>query len=439
MTDPRQADLDWLYAREPKDPKRPRIQTEPYDVEEWVEPVSPAQMPPDATQADAESVVQIQRPSARVPASDRPASDRRIVDRPAADRRVSSRPVSSRTADAARPMTAPPAGGAVRTSRRRRPPRLVRLLRLPLILLAAWLVWLVAVPINALGQMRTVTESTSAERLAKQPGTAILLVGSDARTHEPGYQPQEGDEDITNARADTIMLLYRPPRGQSVLVSLPRDSYVPIPGYGQDKLNAAYAYGGTPLLMDTVEQVTGVQLDGYLEIGFGGFTQLVDAVGGVEVCPTEYFWDGYTNLELPPGCHQLNGEQALSYVRMRYTDPRGDIGRAERQREVVNKVVAKAARPASVINPFTYWKLSKAMAAMLQRGDQTGNGDLFAAGLGMMDLARGKGVSLAVPISNPAGFTPEGASVVIWDRENALQLFDEISRGDTSQVGRFAG
>ena len=303
--------------------------------------------------------------------------------------------------------------------------------------LAAWLIFLIATPVYALGQMAEVDQSGSSERPPRQPGTATLLVGTDARDPGPGYQPVPGDEDLTSVRADTIMLLYRPPTGRSVLVSLPRDSYVPIPGFGQDKLNAAYAYGGPALLAETVELVTGVRLDGYLEIGFDGFASLVNAVGGVEVCTDIALQDDFSGLDLPVGCSTLDGTQALAYVRMRYADPRGDIGRAERQREVIGKVVSQAASPISVLNPFRYWNLNMAGARMLTRGNETGVLDLLGAARALVGVASGDGLSLVVPIADPAGISDTGASVVIWDRENALALFDEIGRGDTSQLDRF--
>lgn len=308
-----------------------------------------------------------------------------------------------------------------------------------LLALVAWLIFLVVTPIYALGRMAEVDQSGSAERPPRQPGTATLLVGTDGRTPGSGYEPVPGDEDLTIVRADTIMLLYQPPTGRSVLVSLPRDSYVPIPGFGQDKLNAAYAYGGPALLTETVELVTGIRLDGYLEIGFDGFANLVDAVGGVEVCTDIPLQDDFSGLDLPAGCSELGGPQALAYVRMRYADPRGDIGRAERQREVIGKVVGQAASPISVLNPFRYWNLNMAAARMLTRGDETGVFDLLGAARALVGVAGGDGLSLVVPIADPAGVSEDGASVVIWDRENALAMFDEISRGDTSQLDRFLG
>lgn len=402
----RQADLDWLYGREPAAAPGPGHV-----------PAPPGDRPRIATPA-YDSAALPQRP-ARTPQPPQPHHRQTGPSQP--------HPPKTQ-AQQHQPQA--------QTARRPRP---LRLLRLLLILVLAWLVYLVATPVYALSRMHTVDQWESAARQRRQPGTAVLLVGSDARDPGPGYQPVPGDEELTAVRADTIMLLYQPRRGRPVLVSLPRDSYVPIPGFGQGKLNAAYAYGGPALLNQTVELVTGVQLDGYLEIGFDGFANLVDAVGGIEVCPEMALQDPYSGLDIPAGCSKLEGHQALAYVRMRYADPRGDIGRIERQREVIGKVVAKAARPSSVLNPLRYWRLNMAASKMLTRGDQTGFGDLLGAARGLIGVAAGEGLSLVVPIADPAGWSEEGESVVIWDRENALALFDEISRGDTSRLDRFAG
>src|SRR4029077_11604164 len=103
----------------------------------------------------------------------------------------------------------------------------------------------------------------------------------------------------------------------TTMVSIPRDSYVPIPGYGEDKINAAFAAGGAQLLAQTVERATGIRLDHYAEIGFDGFAVLVDAVGGVTMCPTEPISDPLAGIERPAGCQRLGGGAAPRLVRPR--------------------------------------------------------------------------------------------------------------------------
>src|SRR5699024_10809470 len=113
-----------------------------------------------------------------------------------------------------------------------------------------------------------------------------LLVGSDSRQ---GLSEEDQAElgtggDVGIGRTDTIMLLHIPRSGSAQLVSIPRDSYVNVPGFGSDKINAAFTYGGPQLLAQTVEEATGVGIDHYAEIGMGGLANVVDSVGGVEIC-----------------------------------------------------------------------------------------------------------------------------------------------------------
>ena len=146
-----------------------------------------------------------------------------------------------------------------------------------------------------------------ADRPAEGKGTTWLLVGSDSRQ---GLTPEQQAElgtggDIGNGHTDTIMLVHMPAPWSdtaTTMVSIPRDSYVEIPDYGTDKINAAFAFGGAALLAQTVEQATGMRLDHYAEVEFDGFARLVDAVGGVTMCPPEPISDPLAGIDLPAGC-----------------------------------------------------------------------------------------------------------------------------------------
>ena len=133
--------------------------------------------------------------------------------------------------------------------------------------------------------------------------------------------------------------------GPNLLLSIPRDSIVDIPGHGNTKINAAYAYGEAPLLVQTIEQNTGIRIDDYVEIGMGGVADLVDAVGGIEVCPKENMKDKLAGLDIKKGCQEVDGTTALAYARSRHTAATGDIDRVRRQREVVAAVGSKALSP----------------------------------------------------------------------------------------------
>ncbi len=425
----RQADLDWLYAGNPPVEESPATQS-----------AAPAAVAPPAAEADVAARASLKSGVDPKPA---PKARPRVTPQPAAvdddikRSRPQSRPARKAAVDAdlARPV-------ASRGSRRSRPRPIRtarRIFRTLVLLVLAWIVFLVAVPVHTLSTMTHTPGVPAGARPPRQPGTAILLVGTDSRE---GLSQEErerlGTGDAEGHRADTMMLLYKPLRGRSVLVSLPRDSWVTIPGQGENKLNAAYALGGPALLQQTIEQNTGVRIDGYLEIGFGGFANLIDAVGGVEVCLEKPMQDDLAHIDLPAGCQTLDGAKALGYVRMRYSDPKGDLGRAERQREVISKVVAKVAKPATFINPFRYWGVNKAVGKTMASSEDTGNGDLLAAGLGVINIAKRDGLSVQVPIANASGWSPDGQSIVIWDDTLAAQMFDEIARGDTSKMERFA-
>ena len=322
----------------------------------------------------------------------------------------------------------------------RRRHRLRRTLLTLLVLLVAWVVYIVAVPIKAWSDMPQVSWVPAGTRPANQPGTAILLVGSDSRSDLTQAEKDAlGTGDADGGRTDTIMILYVPPVGKSVLISVPRDSYVTIPGYGKDKINAAYSYGGPQLLVQTVEDFSGLRIDGYMEIGFDGFANVVDAVNGINVCLDAPIDDDKAAINLPAGCQTLDGAKALGYVRHRYGDPEGDLGRAKRQREVVAKVGNKLKSPSTVLNPVRWWKVNKALSGAFTRGEGTGPGELIALGRGMLSVASGKGYTVQVPVADSAGWSDDGTqSVVILDSTRTQAMFSALAKGDTSTMGEYA-
>jgi LCP family protein required for cell wall assembly len=220
-------------------------------------------------------------------------------------------------------------------------------------------------------------------------------------------------------------LLHVPSSGPSTMVSLPRDSYVPIPGHGRNKLNAAYAFGGAPLLAQTVERVTGIRLDHYAEIGFGGFVGMTDAVGGVELCPKRNIRDKKSGLRVQKGCQEMDGGTALAYVRARYFDPKGDLGRVERQQEFLGAVFAEATRPTTLINPFKLVALGNAGTTALTVDERDGPIDLLRFAFAMKAISAGKGTKTTVPVADANYRTPAG-SAVRWDRDKALELFRSL-------------
>jgi LCP family protein required for cell wall assembly len=263
------------------------------------------------------------------------------------------------------------------------------------------------------------------DRPAPGGGTNWLLVGSDSREDLSTEQQQDlaTGGDVGIGRTDTILLVHLSALGSSTattLVSIPRDSYVPIPGHGKDKINVAFSLGGAPLLAQTVEQATGVHLDHYAEVGFRGFAALVDALGGVTVCPTEPIRDPLAGLDLPAGCQQLDGRSALGYVRTRAT-PRADLDRMVNQRQFMSALLHRAQSPTVWLNPWRWYGVPRAAAGALtvDRGDHAW--DLARLGWAL----RGRATALTVPISE---FTDNGVgSVVVWNHDAARELFEALA------------
>ncbi|HET9258396.1 MAG TPA: LCP family protein [Pseudonocardiaceae bacterium] len=269
-------------------------------------------------------------------------------------------------------------------------------------------------------------------RLAATAGTNWLIVGSDSRAGlTPAQQAQlsTGDEaGAAGGRTDTIMLMHIPAMtgsGQPTLVSLPRDSSVPLAGHGRVKLNTTFAIGGPTLLVQTVEKITGVHIDHYAEIGFAGFASLVDDVGGVRLCPPEPLNDPLAGLNIPAGCQVLDGPQALGYVRTRHS-PRGDLDRVAHQREFLGALISRASSPAVLLNPFRAIPLAADAPDVLtvDGGDHVWN--LASLGWAMRSLSRGDAVTTTVPFSG-FGTLSDGSSAVLWDRDQATKLFAAIA------------
>lgn len=263
------------------------------------------------------------------------------------------------------------------------------------------------------------------ERPARGKGTTWLLVGSDSRQAlSPDQQAELATGgDIGNGRTDTILLVHVPGFGSSTpttMVSIPRDSYVPVPGSGEDKINAAFAIGGAPLLAQTVEQATGLRLDHYAEIGFGGFAVLVDAVGGVTMCPPEPVSDPLAGIDLPAGCQQLDGRAALGYVRTRAT-PRADLDRMTNQRQFMSALLHRAASPAVAFNPLRWSGMAHAATDALTVDENAHAWDLARLAWSL----RGDLVTTTVPIGEFTG--SDSGSVVVWNDDAAGRLFGALA------------
>ncbi len=288
----------------------------------------------------------------------------------------------------------------------------------------AAMVWALGASWSAIDEVEATPSNDS--RPGQGSGSNVLLIGTDSREDLTKEQRNELKTGSTEgARADTIMLLHLPASGDPTLVSLPRDSYVDIPGSGLNKINAAYSIGGPPLMVDTVEQATGLRIDSYLEVGFDGFVDVVSAVGGVDMCLPDAVFEERSDLDLPAGCQELEGKDALNYVRMRYADPRGDLGRVERQREFLSALVKEMTSPLTLLNPLQLHDAGTATGASLRRGNDTSMGEMMDVGLAMRSISSGAGQSITVPVSDPNFSTAAGSSV-LWDEAAADALFEAL-------------
>jgi len=242
-------------------------------------------------------------------------------------------------------------------SRHRTLTALICLALLGLVMLAALLVWL-SILNHKLSQIERFDVDLGTERppvIAGAAGENFLLIGVDDG-HEVDLEDMlaSGDWRPGIFRSDTIMVAHRSGDGSQVqVISLPRDSWVDIPGEGLNKINAAFSYGGPDLLGRTVERVTGLRIDHVVVVDFQGFAGITEAVGGVEVYVPDDIVDprsGETTWHR--GWERVEGERALQYARTRYGLPRGDFDRVQRQQNMLRAIVDGVARTSVVTNPF---------------------------------------------------------------------------------------
>jgi LCP family protein required for cell wall assembly len=275
-------------------------------------------------------------------------------------------------------------------------------------------------------------------KLEDTAGRTYLVVGSDARSDLSAEEKKDlGTGSVAGQRTDTIMLLHVPSSGPTVLISVPRDSYVPIPGHGSNKINAAYSFGGPSLLIQTLENVGGVKIDEYVETGLGGFADIVNAIGGVTLCPKRAMKDAKAHINLKKGCQEMDGKTALGYARARYSDPRGDLGRVERQRETLAAIAKKTLSPGTLIQPWRAIPAAKAGGGALTVDKSTGPVALTRFVLAMRAVSGKNGISMTVPIGD-TDYRVNGMSTVKWDRTKALEMFADLKNDDTSALKEMA-
>jgi LCP family protein required for cell wall assembly len=274
-----------------------------------------------------------------------------------------------------------------------------------------------------------------ASRPAAGAGTNWLITGSDSRaglTRAQKRQLHTGTD--AGHRSDTILILHIPSNGgRAVLVSLPRDSYVNIPGFGPNKINAAYSFGGPKLLAKTVQNNTGLRIDHYIGIGFGGLVNVVDAVGGVRMCLPTPIHDQASGLNLKAGCQTLDGAEALGYVRTRHQFANQDLQREQNQRLFLRALLRKTTSPTTLLNPFASVPAAFGAAGAVKVDKGTHLYQLLQLALALRNPE-----TTTVPIAN-ANYSTAAGDAVLWDNARANRLFRDLNHDQPVPKGLLTG
>jgi LCP family protein required for cell wall assembly len=260
-------------------------------------------------------------------------------------------------------------------------------------------------------------------------GTNWLIAGSDSRqgltrAQEKAYST--GRLDASGyGRSDTILILHIPAGGGTpILISIPRDSYVDIPGVGMDKINAAFSIGGPALLAKTVQNSTGLYINHFMDIGFGGFVNVVNDVGGVRMCVTHALNDPASGVHLVKGCQVLTGGEALAYVRDRHSFATQDLQREQDQRIFLKALLTKMMSTGVLLDPVKSLPAASGAVANLTVDQGTSLYQLYQAAMAMRHP-----LTTTVPIANPNYSTAAGDSV-LWGSQ-AKTLFTDLQTGQT--------
>ena len=264
-----------------------------------------------------------------------------------------------------------------------------------------------AAPTNAAGQVIDVPQGT---------GTNYLIIGNDA------------GPDRVGARSDVMVLVHVPEDHSNVtLIHFPRDLYVSIPGHGKNKLNAAYAFGGGPLLVKTMQNLLGIRIDHVAMLGFEGFKRMTDAVGGVDVYVEEASeGDGKVFRQ---GTMHMDGETALIFVRQRYMLSEGDISRGQRQLAFIKALMLKTLSKDVLTNPIKLKDSIDAATSNLTVDQKLDVGQMRSEAFALRGL-RGDDIRFITAPFTGFGTTAAGASIDIVDEVKMAQLGEAIRNDD---------
>jgi LCP family protein required for cell wall assembly len=253
----------------------------------------------------------------------------------------------------------------------------------------------------------------------------ILLAGVDVRA---GLTRREQRilhvGDVASYNSDTLMLVHISASHRRVqVISLPRDSWVRIPGYGMNKINAAIGLGGPPLMVRTVEKATGLVINDFVEVNFLGFVKIINALGGVNICLPFAVDDSYSGLHLSAGVHHVNGITALEFARDRHSFALSDLARIADQQQLISSVIEQAISTGTLANPVKFARFLNAATSAV-KVDRRFN--VIALADQMRYVRPGAVTFTTVPLASTNFLTPSGELAVLWNRGAARALFTRL-------------
>jgi len=285
------------------------------------------------------------------------------------------------------------------------------------------------------------------ENRPKKESSAVnyLIVGSDTReglSREEIKRLKVGGTDVAaGKRSDTMLLIHiSKKRDKAAIISIPRDSYALIPEHNNSqgklipaaysKINSAYNWGGAPLLIETLESMSDLRIDHYVELNFVGFVRMVDALGGVEICTKKDIDDPKSHLTLPAGTHVLDGIDSLKFVRTRVFDGLGDLGRMKRQQEFAGAMLRKATSAGVLLNPVKMVDFINSALDSVVTDEGLSQGDLLTLGKQLRNLSASNVRTLTIPLKY-YNYNKNGVSAaVLWDPVLAPELFERIKNDE---------
>ena len=285
------------------------------------------------------------------------------------------------------------------------------------------------------------------ENRPKKESSAVnyLIVGSDTReglSREEIKRLKVGGTDVAaGKRSDTMLLIHiSKKRDKAAIISIPRDSYALIPEHNNSqgklipaaysKINSAYNWGGAPLLIKTLENMSDLRIDHYVELNFVGFVRMVDALGGVEICTKKDINDPKSHLTLPAGTHVLDGIDSLKFVRTRVFDGLGDLGRMKRQQEFAGAMLRKATSAGVLLNPVKMVDFINSALDSVVTDEGLSQGDLLTLGKQLRNLSASNVRTLTIPLQY-YNYNKNGVSAaVLWDPVLAPELFERIKNDE---------